>query len=81
MRERPRKRGMSVLVLLVAIGLLATGLIALPVGVLLLVVGEVKYGVEFLAYGIIASAIAMFGSDRSVLAATIGLYFPWRRSK
>jgi len=78
MSERPSKdKGGSWFPFVAAIGLFATGLVALLVGLFCLIVGELKYGAIFLAYGVVAVAIAMFGSDRTVLAS-VGLYFPWR---
>ena len=63
-KERDKETPLATFV--VALGLLATGVVALPVGLVLLIVGEWKYGILALLYGIIAVAVAMFGSEKSV---------------
>jgi hypothetical protein len=69
----------SIFVFVAALVLLATGLIAFPIGLFLLAIGEVPYGCLFVAYGIVAAGIAMFGSEKSVLAAILGVYLPPQR--
>ena len=78
MAERSEEKS-SVLVFLSSLILLTSGILALPVGVVLLLVGEFKYGALFLAYGVVNAGIAMYGSNKSVLWAIFGIFLPWRK--
>ena len=63
----------SPFVFVVSLVLLATGLLALPAGVVLLIAGEWKHGALCLAYGIVNACVAMFGSSGDVLLSTFGV--------
>ena len=75
MKTRDGKQ-QSLLALIVGIGLFATGAVALPVGIVLMIVGQVLYGLLAIGYSVVAVAIAVFGSDRLVVQQ-LGWIFPW----
>jgi hypothetical protein len=55
---------------------LATGIIALPIGLFLIVAAEITYGVGAILYGAVAIGVAMYGSNRAVLLAAGSLIWP-----
>ena len=66
----------KVFTFLVALALLATGVVALPIGLVLAFSGEVVYGLSAIAYGVIAVWAAMFGSNRTVLRTAAAVFLP-----
>jgi hypothetical protein len=74
MANQPDKK-VSVLAFVLALLLMATGIVSLPIGLFLLALDKTLYGVGLLAYGACAVLIAMYGSDRTVIAAVIGIVF------
>ena len=66
-----QRKKSSVYAFIVALDLFVTGVTAIPVGlVLLFIAEEYAYGLGSLVYGIVATGVAMFGSDRSVFSVT-----------